>query len=508
MQTSPQNGAAYRPDIDGLRAIAVLAVVFYHAAIPGFSGGFVGVDIFFVISGYLITRIIWIESNTGAFSLPGFYIRRIKRIFPALFALLFISSMAAVILLVSSDLLQYGKLLTGVVLFFANFALIKQSNYFDAPAADKPLLHTWSLSVEEQFYAAWPLILLLLKNNISRRNTLYVIAGLAVISLVLAEARLPDYQKDAFYLPWCRAWELLLGAFLAINQLSLHPGRFADSLSMTGICGIGFAIALYDGSTPFPGLAALLPCMGATLIVAAGNSSNPVSRFLSWGPLRFVGLISYSLYLIHWPLFSFSRLYFGEELAPPFRGALVVISFALASLSWRFVEKPWRAAKFSNWRTFSMAVAAMGCFCICGYWFTSSGGLPFRLHEKVLKVEALTNDIAKYCRALDIPEGRGGLACELGAPSIAGYDFVLWGDSHAYHFAPAIHKLAERRDLSGVLFTRWGCHPFLNDPHTSKDCQKFNALVASWIDRNPIKLAILGGRWTNHDKYLRQSVER
>ncbi|MGP0040405.1 MAG: acyltransferase family protein, partial [Rhodomicrobium sp.] len=174
---------AYRPDIDGLRAIAVLAVVFYHAGLPGFSGGFVGVDVFFVISGFLITQIVWSEIEGERFSLTGFYLRRVKRIFPALFAVLFVCSIAAFILLVPGDLTSFGESLNATVLFFSNFHWLKHANYFDGPAIDKPLLHMWSLSVEEQFYAVWPLLLLLFRKTVPAKSLAYLILALALVSL-------------------------------------------------------------------------------------------------------------------------------------------------------------------------------------------------------------------------------------------------------------------------------------------------------------------------------------
>ncbi len=265
---------AYRPDIDGLRAIAVLAVVFYHAGLPGFSGGFVGVDVFFVISGFLITQIVWSELEGERFSLVTFYVRRVKRIFPALFAVLILSSLAAFILLVPADLIYFGKSLNATVLFISNFHWLKHANYFDGPAIDKPLLHIWSLSVEEQFYAAWPLMLLLFRRVIPSKGLPYLILTLALISLVLAEAKLPDYQKDAFYLPWCRGWELMLGALLAVWPVYLRAGWLATAVGAAGFTAIALAISLYDPSTTFPGLSAVLPCAGAALIIAAGSAAN------------------------------------------------------------------------------------------------------------------------------------------------------------------------------------------------------------------------------------------
>jgi peptidoglycan/LPS O-acetylase OafA/YrhL len=501
---STSRNPAYRPDIDGLRAIAVLVVVFYHAALPGFSGGYVGVDIFFVISGFLITGIVWSEIEEKSFSLQNFYVRRIKRIFPALFAVLFFSSIGAFFLLIPQDLAAFGKSVKAALLFSSNFHFLKMANYFDGPAVEKPLLHTWSLSVEEQFYAVWPLVLLLLSRIVPARRVLHVIFGLGLVSLVFAEARLPDYQKDAFYFPWCRGWELLLGAALAVTQASPRPGRLTNALSAAGLAGIALAVFLYDPTTRFPGLTAMLPCAGAALLIWSGSVRTPVSRLLSFEPVRQIGLISYSLYLIHWPLFSFAHLYFNEELTLPLRLAIVAVSVLLAYASWRFVETPFRKASIPRIAVFGTAAAAMSILYLAGVSYSESGGFPSRIGNKVLEVDDYEIHIEKYCREIQIPGIVGGKACEFGEGRGGPYDFILWGDSHAKHFLPAIDRLAEASKLSGVLFWRSACHPFYDDPHVSKDCRAFNAAVLGWSVDHEIKLAILSARWTTHDKFLRR----
>ncbi len=494
----------YRPDIDGLRAVAVIPVVFYHAGLAGFTGGFVGVDIFFVISGFLITGIVWSELNQNRFSLQNFYVRRIKRIFPALFAVLFFTSVAAFFLLIPQDLTEFGKSVDAAILFFSNFHFLKAANYFDGPAIEKPLLHTWSLSVEEQFYAVWPLVLLLLSRIVPARRVPQIIVGLCLISLILAEARLPDHQKDAFYLPWCRGWELLLGALLAVTSVTLRPGRLASVLGAAGLAAIVAAVAFYDPSTSFPGLAAVLPCAGAALIIFSGNPVNPVSRILSFGPVRQIGLISYSLYLIHWPLFSFAHLYFSQDLSLGLRLGIIALSFVLAYASWRFIETPFRRASLPRFAVFGAAAAAMGCFYLAGFSFIASHGFPFRVDEAFQHSADYNWEDSKYCRAIDVPGAKGGVACALGEDRGGSYDFILWGDSHAHHFVPAVNALAKARKLSGALFWRPACHPFLDDPHTAQACRDFNAAVTRFAADHSVKLAILAGRWVTHRGYLRQ----
>jgi peptidoglycan/LPS O-acetylase OafA/YrhL len=492
----------YRPDIDGLRAVAVLAVVFYHAGLPGFSGGFVGVDVFFVISGFLITGIVWSEIEEKRFSLRNFYARRIRRIFPALFAVLFMTSIAALFLLIPRDLADYGKSLNGAIFFYSNFHFLKLANYFDGPAIEKPLLHTWSLSVEEQFYAIWPLILLALSRTVAPRRIIQIIAGLAVVSLILAEARLPDYQKDAFYLPWCRMWELLLGAGLAVTSFSLKRRWLAAVLGATGLAGIVLAVAFYDPQTRFPGISALLPCGGAALLIATGSAGNPVSRLLSVGPMRQIGLISYSLYLIHWPLFSFAHLYLSEELTPALSLGIVALSLLLSYLSWRFIETPFRTASVSRLAVFGRAAAAMTCLCIAGVAFSTSGGFPSRVGQDIFRNAASMLEISKYCRPVSAPGVKGGTVCQFGEDRGGDYDLILWGDSHAAHYLPAIAAMATARKQSGALIWTPGCHPFLDDTRTSRSCREFNAAVARFAVERHIKLAILGARWTTHRKNI------
>lgn len=500
------NKPAYRPDIDGLRAIAVLSVVFYHAGFPGFSGGFIGVDVFFVISGFLITKIVWSELEDDRFSLINFYVRRVKRIFPALFAVLIACSIAAFFLLVPGDLFSFGKSLTATVEFFSNFHWLKKANYFDGPAIDKPLLHTWSLSVEEQFYMIWPLTLMLCRRAISASKLPYLILGIALVSLALAEGRLPDYQKDAFYLPWYRAWELMLGAMLAVSPVYMPTRRLAAGLGLAGLAAIALAVCYFDSSTRFPGLSAALPCAGAALVIAAGTAPNPAGRLLSLEPMRRMGLISYSLYLVHWPLFSFTHLYLNHQLPPAQSLGLVILSVVLAFASWRFIETPFRTGRFPRPKVFGSAAAAMGGLYLAGALFVWSHGFPFRTTEQVLAAQPINAgfDTSKYCRGIVIAGLGASEACVLGEDHGGAYDFILWGDSHARHYVPAISAMATTRKLSGVAFLQNACRPFLRDPRLTTRCSEANARISRWLTENPVKVAILGGRWRNNIRDIRK----
>ncbi|MGP0042183.1 MAG: acyltransferase family protein, partial [Rhodomicrobium sp.] len=369
----------------------------------------------------------------------------------------------------------------------------------------------WSLSVEEQFYAVWPLLLLLFRKTVPAKSLAYLILALALVSLVLAEARLfADHQKDAFYFPWCRMWELMLGALLAVSPVNLREGRLSIGLGVAGLAAIALATTLYDPSTSFPGVNALLPCGGAALIIAAGSAPNPVGKLLSFEPVRRIGLISYSLYLIHWPLFSFAHLYFNQRLPLQLSLLLVLVSLGLAYASWRFIETPFRTGQFSRLKVFGSAAAVMSVLYLTGGVFFWSHGFPFRTTEQVLAAQPFDAyaETAPYCtKPVKVPGLKGGQTCVLGEDHGGAYDFILWGDSHAHHFVPAVSTLAANRKLSGVMFSSPGCLPFLEDTHLATHCRELNAGVARWVSENHIKVAILGGRWKNHIKDFRRFVK-
>ena len=301
-----QEGTPYRADIDGLRALAVLPVLFFHFHIKLFSGGFVGVDIFFVISGYLITQIIFADLKRDRFSIVTFYERRIRRIFPALLTVLAVTTLVAFTVLLPAEVEDYGKSLMAATISFSNVYFWSESGYFDAPASLKPLLHTWSLGVEEQFYLLFPLLMAWLYRN-HRRYLPHVLIVAALASFGAAVYVMQTNPSSAFYLPHLRAWELMIGAMLAIGMFPpLLKSWQRELAASVGFALIVFAVLTYTAATPFPGLNAVAPCVGAALILAAGqHGTTVVGRVLSLKPIVWVGLISYSLYLWHWPVMSF-----------------------------------------------------------------------------------------------------------------------------------------------------------------------------------------------------------
>jgi peptidoglycan/LPS O-acetylase OafA/YrhL len=337
---------AYRPDIDGLRALAVIAVILFHSRIPGFGGGYVGVDVFFVISGYLITQLLEVsrEESTRR-TLGAFYLRRMRRILPALLATCLVTAIVAVTLFSPDELINVGKYLAATPVLLSNVATwTERSGYFEPDIQQLPLTHLWSISVEEHFYLIYPILLVAISRYRLpyRRLTLLVVAAASLALCVWASHHKP--AANYFFAP-TRAWELLLGATLAIGRTPRIGHRFAtEGLAVASLLGIAIVVHLYTEETPYPGTAAMLPCLATAALLATGSSPRPalVNRMLSWPPLVFVGLISYSLYLWHQPLLVFVNYYRVAPLTPAATAVPLVATLLLAAASWRFIERPVR----------------------------------------------------------------------------------------------------------------------------------------------------------------------
>ncbi|HEY8017832.1 MAG TPA: acyltransferase, partial [Dongiaceae bacterium] len=337
----------YRSDIDGLRAVAVLSVIAFHVKFSAFPGGYIGVDVFFVISGYLIGAIILEEVRAGRFSLLAFYERRVRRIFPALAALLILLSIPAYLYLLPNELTAYGGSVLAATFSVSNFYFLLHTGYFAAPAYYLPLLHTWSLAIEEQFYIFLPLFILLLHRLVPRLLPLLLLAA-TILSFALCLQKTGVDQAAAFYLPWTRAWELLLGTLVALGLFAQpRTPLWRNVATLAGLALILGPAVAYNAATVFPGINALAPCLGAALIIAAGRAGDSlVAWLLSWRPLVFIGRISYSLYLWHWPVIVFmimSGLTPSTHQPSWLKFLAVVISVILATLSWRYVETPFRS---------------------------------------------------------------------------------------------------------------------------------------------------------------------
>lgn len=349
---------SYRPEIDGLRAIAVTAVILYHGKTLPLTGGFAGVDVFFVLSGYLITAILLAELQQSHFSVLRFYERRVRRILPALIVVLAATSVAAYAMMIPQQLDAYGQSLAAVVLFVSNFVFGAKSGYFSPSLEEAPLLHTWSLSVEEQFYLFFPLLLALCFRHAPRHIGL-IFGVLAAASLGLAEWGWRHEPDINFFFTFSRAWELLVGAgtALALNRRPIAPQA---ALATFGLGLILYALVFHSDATPYPSLATLVPVLGTALVILYASPVTGVGLVLAARPMVVVGLLSYSAYLWHQPLFAFARLTSLDAPTPMLMAGLTVATYLLAAATWALVEQPFRR------RTARLLPKARGLFTAAG----------------------------------------------------------------------------------------------------------------------------------------------
>ena len=496
----------YRGDIDGLRAVAIVPVLLFHAGIGGFSGGFVGVDVFFVISGFLITGIILPEVEGGRFSIVSFYERRVRRIFPALFTVLLVSAVVATCLLLPRDLAAFGQSLVTTTFFVSNVDFWQQTGYFGPAAEEIPLLHTWSLAVEEQFYILFPLFLLACARGTRRR---LVVATLLVMgaSFVLSVVGVAREPEAAFYLAPSRAWELGLGALLAMGAVApSHRLRSRNITAVLGAAAIIGSVFAYSHATPFPGAAALLPCMGTAAIIWAGSGGhNIIGTALSARPLVLTGLVSYSLYLWHWPLLAFARYYLIRPLTTIEAAAMLGLAALGAVASWRFIERPFRGKSglFNRRQLFLAAGTVMAATSIYGAALLASSGWPARMSAEVQRIMTSTEDRRPSrwaCGKVTDTQVAAGQLCRIGSASAAEPTFIVWGDSHARVFADPVGAAGNRQQRSGLLAVRSSCPPLMGigrtDGHRPGWCSGFNREVLAMIERRPqIKDVVLVARW-------------
>lgn len=428
----------YRADIDGLRALAVLPVVAHHMLL--LPGGFVGVDIFFVISGYLISQIIFRETADGTFSLVRFYERRIRRILPALLLTVIGVLLLALIFLAPPDTQAVGESALAATLSVANFYFWQNTGYFEVGSVAMPLLHSWSLGVEEQFYIFFPLIAILIA-RFGATVRLAVLVSIFTLSLTASVFEIRYHPSAAFYLLHSRAWELALGSILAALAVAPPANRvFREALAAAGLIAVGGAVLLYTPSTPFPGVAAVLPCLGAAAILWAGAKPTMVGRLLSLPPVRFIGLISYSLYLVHWPVIVFQRtnwLFYAGPSRILEKSAVLIVCFALAILSWRFVERPFRRAQASAAapaRPVLIGCVATAVVAIFAFAIAASKGVPWLLPDRSGAYSRfLQYDSKRVLRVgtcmVDEKQALDQVSCL--ATSASKPNVLILGDSHA-----------------------------------------------------------------------------
>lgn len=506
----------YRRDIDGLRAIAVLAVLFFHAFPQWLHGGFVGVDIFFVISGFLISGIVLGGLQDGNLSLIDFYRRRIRRIFPALLAVLVVVYILGWLVLLPEDYASLGKHIAGGAGFIANLLLWGEAGYFDVAAETKPLLHLWSLGIEEQFYMLWPLFLLL----IWRRPKLLLasLAGFFLISFTAGLLILPGNAVAAFYSPLTRFWELATGGMLAYTlqpagtrgQVGGFLVRFrsvpvnASAISLLGAALIFAGIFLFNREQPFPGWRPLLPCLGTLLVLLAGPGAWFNHHLLSRRWMVWIGLISFPLYLWHWPALVFLRLVKVGRPAPIANLAALLVAVLLAWMTMRWIERPLRFGSQANRKTLTLllGMTLVGGVGI-GTW--QQGGLPERFPRDLR--EALENrfDSRQAYRNglcfLDAEQDASAFAevCTHPADRAEKPRLLLWGDSHAAHLYPGLNEVLGQK-MAILQLTAGGCPP-LPDLDIAKRpfCPGINRYVLEVIANAPPEQVVLAGNWKSHD---------
>lgn len=494
--------AAYRRDIDGLRAIAVLSVVAFHA-FPGLlPGGFVGVDVFFVISGYLISGVISKQLAAGRFTFRDFYARRIRRILPALLVVLAACYAFGWIALLPGEYQQLSKHIAAGMGFVSNFALWNEAGYFDASASAKPLLHLWSLGIEEQFYLVWPLCLWGFAKLRRSAMTLVIVVG--VVSFAINLATIHMAPVAAFYSPLSRFWELQAGCLLAVLTQNREPNRnpmprvVADLVSIAGAVALALSIALFNIKIAFPGWWALLPTGGTFLLIASGPESWFSRNVLSRTALVWIGLISYPLYLWHWPILSFASIV--EIGTPPvgIRIAAVFASGALAFATYRLIEKPIR---FGAPRPYKIpALVALSVLVgIIGYVTYARSGLPARFPPEVREVANFHYEFKADARSTDCwlsaEQPYNGFAPFCTDTSASRDLAILWGDSHAARLYPGLKQVfGDTMALS--QFTRDACPPILGV--ATAVCQKSNDWVIAQIARIKPQTVILFAAWTHY----------
>ncbi|MGP6089415.1 acyltransferase family protein [Antarctobacter jejuensis] len=506
MSAAPHASIAYRGDIDGLRAIAVLAVVLYHFGLP-LSGGFVGVDVFFVISGFLIGGILWREYDaTGRISLKNFYIRRFRRLAPAFFTMLAVTAVFGWLILLPFEYREFGKAVIASTVYLSNILFYRQAGYFDTASEDKPLLHTWSLAVEEQFYIFLPLVLILLA-----RWRWGVIAALVVVwgaSLVACVLITPVSPTASFYLFPFRAWELLSGVLLAIwGHEKRYNWRGSPAMSSLGLIMVGASIWFIPAGPMFPGILAIPPVLGTVLLLASGAGANTVNRLLTLPQMRLIGLISYSLYLWHWPVYTLSDYLRGGYSGPVEAALWLGLAFGLGWASWRFVELPIRHARrlrgfaVLTGMLFSSAVAlAIGAVLYVTDGIPARFGPEARVH--ITATGDFLQDWSRCAIATDLPLD-GLELCPIGPegpPRV-----LIWGDSHVRAMKEGLDLAAHEAGVPGIILWRAGCPPLFDirkvetasTPAQDTACTQATLQIKQALSRlDDIDTVLLIGRWS------------
>ncbi|HKS20185.1 MAG TPA: acyltransferase family protein [Bradyrhizobium sp.] len=500
----------YREDIDWLRAIAVLAVVAFHFETPGIWGGFVGVDIFFVISGYLITGIIQSELEADTFSFARFYERRVRRLLPALYAMVALTAIPSLHYLLSSERAEFFRSVAAVVTFTSNFFFWFQTGYFDHAAVEKPLLHTWSLAVEEQFYLALPLLLWVLSRAArGRQAVLPLLLGVLTIASFALSVWLMrhDGSANAFFMSPPRAWEFLVGGIVALKGFPVLRHRLAQAIAR-GVALVLLVIPIVSlrQGPGFPGINALLPCIGAALFIWSGIGVPTLkrSRYSPLHAVRFFGQISYSLYLWHWPLFTFARFTKNSlVLDGSDKAALLGLTVAISFLSWRFVEQPFRERLLAPTRRAAFATAGLASAAL-----VAAGVAGTALSQNAREADRTAAQLEAYNSyrfepfyrsglCFNPPSGAFGDACLKPEPGKT--NALLWGDSLAAHYFHGLQTVTDPQSINILQATQAACMPtFSAAAQFLAACRNAAMQMQAFLRDHKPDLVVLSGDWLEY----------
>lgn len=496
----------YRSDIDGLRAIAVVLVILNHVGFSFIPGGFVGVDVFFVISGFLITSIIHPMIKENNFKITWFLSRRIKRLMPVLLFVIFVSMIIFTFILLPQDLIKFYRSVIWVVLYGANFFFWREhGGYFDGGSQEAPLLHTWSLAVEEQYYLIWPIMLVFFVKYFGNKLTAYLLLGLLVFSTFFSQWGTEVTLGAAYYLLPTRFFELLLGSCLAIfwHRLPSTNVMTHNLLSIIGLLLIIVSSLLLNEHSSFPGYNALYPTLGTILLIY--SSKGRVNKFLSSKPMVFTGNISYSLYLWHWPIFVIIR-YISIDFSVPTQITAIIFIFILSYLSWKFIEQPLRHVQWKSFNKVSLNLYAFPSiilivFAVIGIY---NQGYPKRFSSEVIKMDLALNSFASKSRknchsAFRNSNTLPNESCKFGKEAAHSTAFVF-GDSHANHLIPFLNELFKNSNVIGQDYTLDRCIPIMGlnwggNTFMASKCKERNELAKKHIQKNKFKYVVMAASW-------------
>lgn len=485
----------YRKDIDGLRAIAILAILVFHID-PRFSGGFIGVDVFFVISGFLITGIIWRAFENQSFSFSEFYLKRIRRLFPALFVTLFLSFIFVLAFGLNNEIEMYGKSVLSSLYYVSNMFFYTQSGYFDSDLELNPLLHTWSLSVEEQFYIIFPVFIFFIFKK--KHNAIYYLLAFFFLSFILSEALIHIDSSAAFFLAPSRFWQFLTGSIIAIYAYKLTLNKItSESIAFIGACLIIASLALFSKETSFPGIYAILPTLGTALLIIGGRNGTTVSyKFLASPIPKFFGNISYSLYLWHWPIIVFYKILLFPELQKEDKLIIFFLSILAGYLSWKFIEQPTRKISIKKRKVMLINLSLISILSITALgiistqtslffrqdttYFESFANYNMGARSGICFFHSQANNIELFNKELCIKTGDGK-------------NVLLVGDSHAAHYYQALNKDYPNVNISQV--TASGCRPTISYKGKKRCTELIKKVFNSLLDKHDFDTIIIAAQW-------------